>query len=192
MGHKHASRTAGTKRSRKLKKLIKCKPYRYKAWSSTNTGTTTSSPTDTMYPTNAPFTWPPYTWSPTATMYHSDSSTGTNSPTSTMYPSASATTYPTYSPTITDFPTIPYYKLCVKKNKKYKYKKSRLTRKKKIPEDITYYKKTKKNKSTKEVEKKKRGKKLKIGKDVKKKMNDENETEKKKKGKKLIGKDVKK
>merc|ERR1711862_503720 len=181
MGHKHASRTAGTKRSRKLKKLIKCKPYRYKAWSSTNTGTTTLSPTDTMYPTNAPYTlsptdtmyptnapytWPPYTWSPTATMYHSDSSTDSNSPSSTMYPSASDTKYPTYSPTITDFPTIPYYKLCVKKNKKYKYKKSRLTRKKKIPEDITYYKKTKKNKSTKEVEKKKRGKKLKIGKDV--------------------------
>merc|ERR1711862_1035741 len=122
------------------------KPYRYKAWSSTNTGTTTSSPTwamyptnapytlsptDTMYPTNAPFTWPPYTWSPTATMYHSDSSTDTNSPTSTMYPSASDTAYPTYSLTITDFPTIPYYKLCVKKNKKYKYKKPRLTRKKK-------------------------------------------------------------
>merc|ERR1711862_170514 len=104
----------------------------------------------------------PYTWSPTATMYRSDSSTSTmdpfdtNSPTSTMYPSASDTMYPTYSPTTTDFPshTIPYYKGCVKKNnwnKKYRFQRMK---KMKIPEDITY-KKAKKNKNTKEVEKKK-------------------------------------
>merc|ERR1712157_587259 len=77
--HKHASRTAGTKRSLKL---LKCKPYTRKTWSPTDTMYPTSapytlSPTDTMYPTNAPFTL-----SPTTTMYPFD----TFPPTATMYP----------------------------------------------------------------------------------------------------------